>query len=125
MKETMDKVLDFLQKDRNTNQKEKILYKPDKVRSLLGFVFSVAFFITMFMFCILKFSLGFVLLLGVSVGMLIFYGFNVFTKEGLYIQKYVDKRIIDKLNGVESEEVNDLNDEDYDDDDVIERKEQE
>ena len=52
MKETMDKVLEFLTKDRNNNEKEKILYRPDKVRSVTGFIFSLVFFIVMFMFCI-------------------------------------------------------------------------
>ena len=115
MKETMDKVLEFLTKDRNTNEKEKILYRPDKVRSVTGFIFSLVFFIVMFMFCIFKFSLGFVILLGVSVGMLIFYGTNTFTQKGLYIQKFVDKRLLEKLDDELSEE----------EEDVIERKEQE
>lgn len=117
MKETMDKVLEFLQKDRNTNEKEKILYRPDKARSVVGFIFSLVFFVVMFMFCIFKFSLGFVILLGVSVGMLIFYGTNTFTKQGLYIQKFVDKRVIDRLYDEQLAE--------EEEEDVIERKEQE
>ena len=55
------------------------------------------------------------ILLGVSVGMLIFYGTNTFTQKGLYIQKFVDKRLLEKLDDELSEE----------EEDVIERKEQE
>lgn len=116
MKETMDKVLEFLQKDRPEYEKEKILYRPDKGRSIVGFIFSVVFFFIMFMFCIFKFSLGFVILLAISVGMLIFYGANTFTKNGIYIQKFVDKRLIDKLDDEIDEDM---------EDDVIDRKEQE
>lgn len=108
MKESLDKVLDFLQKDRSRKH-EKVLYKPDKKRSILGFIWAVIFFLMMFGFCIVKFSLGTILLLGVSIGILIFYGVNVFTKEGFWIQKYVDKRIVEQLD-----EINE-----------IERKEQE
>ena len=46
---------------------------------------------------------------------MIFYGANVFTKEGMLIQKYVDKRLIDKLE--DEDEVIDVDDK--------ERKEQE
>ena len=106
MKETMDKVLDFLQKDRSV-KKEKIMYRPDKRRSLMGFIFSLVFFVIMFMFCIVSFSLGFIILLAVSVGLLIFYGANTFTREGLFIPKYVDKRILDKYEDelIEKEEL--------------------
>ena len=69
----------------------------------------------MFGFCIVKFSIGCIILLGISIGLLIFYGANVFTKEGMLIQKYVDKRLIDKLE--DEDEVIDVDDK--------ERKEQE
>ena len=107
-KNVMDEVLTFLQKDRH-KETEKVFYKPDKGRSIRGFIASVLFFLIMFGFCIVKFSLGTILLLGVSIGILIFYGVNVFTKEGFWIQKYVDKRIVEQLD-----EINE-----------IERKEQE
>ena len=100
----MDEVLNFLQKDRS-RKTEKVFYKPDKKRSIMGFIFSILFFVVMFGFCIIKFSVGCIILLGVSIGLLIFYGANVFTKEGIWVQKYVDKRIIDRL-----EEENEIED---------------
>lgn len=105
-KNVMDEVLTFLQKDRH-KETEKVFYKPDKGRSIRGFIASVLFFLIMFGFCIVKFSIGCVILLGISIGLLIFYGANVFTKEGMLIQKYVDKRLIDKL-----EDENEVTDED-------------
>ena len=94
-KNVMDEVLTFLQKDRH-KETEKVFYKPDKGRSIRGFIASVLFFLIMFGFCIVKFSIGCIILLGISIGLLIFYGANVFTKDGLFIQKYVDKRIVDE-----------------------------
>lgn len=102
----MDNVLVLLQKDRGSKV-EKVFYKPDRARCIKGFCFSVIFFIIMLGFCIVKFSIGFVLLFGLSIGLLFFYGVNLFTKEGLMVQKYVDKRIIEQL---ESEnEIDNLN----------------
>ena len=113
-KNVMDDVLAFLQKDRHKETK-KVFYKPDKGRSIGGFIASLIFFIIMFGFCIVKFSIGCVVLLGISIGLLMFYGANVFTKEGIWVQKYVDKKIIDKL-----EDENELNNLDSEE----ERKEQ-
>ena len=112
-KNVMDDVLTFLQKDRH-KETEKIFYKPDKRRSTIGFLVSIMYFLVMFGFCIVKFSIGCVILLGVSIGLLIFYGGNLFTAEGIWVQKYVDKRLIDRLEEENAE--SDLDDE--------ERKEQ-
>lgn len=112
MKETMDKVLSFLQKDKSlTNETSKVYYKPDKKRSIIGFIASLVFFLISFAFCIINFTVGWVLLLGISIGLLIFYGANTFTKEGLVIQKYVDKRIVDELEAELEEEENERKEE--------------
>lgn len=93
----MDKVLNFLQKDKSlTREQTKVYYRPDKKKSIIGFVGSLIFFFISFIFCIINFSFGWILLLAVAIGLMIFYGVNVFTKEGLVIQKYVDKRIVDE-----------------------------
>jgi len=93
----MDKVLNFLQKDKSlTKEQTKVYYRPDKKKSIIGFICSVIFFLIAFAFCIINFSFGWILLLGVAIGLMIFYGANVFTKDGLFIQKYVDKRIVDE-----------------------------
>ena len=93
----MDKVINFLQKDKSlTKEQTKVYYRPDKKKSIICFICSLIFFLIAFAFCIINFSLGWILLLAVSIGLLIFYGANVFTDEGLVIQKYVDKRLVEK-----------------------------
>ena len=93
----MDKVLNFLQKDKSlTKEQVKVYYRPEKKKSILGFIGSLIFFLIAFAFCIINFSFGWILLLGVAIGLMIFYGANVFTKEGLAIQKFVDKRIVEE-----------------------------
>ena len=103
----MDKILSFLEKDKSlTREQTKVYYRPDKKKSILCFIASIIFFLISFAFCIINFSFGWILLLGLSIGLLIFYGFNVFTQEGLVIQKYVDKRLVEKYEDELEEEEN-------------------
>ena len=105
----MDKVLNFLQKDKSlTKEQTKVYYRPDKKKSIIGFICSVIFFLIAFAFCIINFSFGWILLLGVAIGLMIFYGANVFTKDGFWIPRYVNKSMLEELN---EDDENDLEDE--------------
>lgn len=104
MKDTMDKLINFLQKDKSfSKETTKVYYKPSKKNSIIYFLCALVFFFISFVFCIIKFSFGWILLLGVAIGLLIFFGVNIFTKEGMVIQKYVDKSIVEKFEEEQEE----------------------
>lgn len=92
MKNKIDNFLEFVEKRGNDNKKVKrVLYKPNKFKALRGFVFSLLILIA----CIILFFKSFwgIVIIIFDLLILIYYGINLFTKNGLGIYKkvYIDE----------------------------------
>lgn len=101
MKETLEKVLNFLQKDSKHEEVAKVYYRPSKEKSIAGLILSFCLFVLMCLLCVTSFAIGYFLMFLVSIALLTFYGINVFSKDGFWIPRYVKKSILDKINDEE------------------------
>lgn len=87
--ELLDKVLDKLH-DNNTSYVEytKIYYRPTKVKSIVGFVISLLFFLILLSGAVYSSPLFWGVII-IDFIILLYYGINLFTKDGFLIPKYV------------------------------------
>ena len=108
MKKSLDKVLNFLQRDSSHGEVAKIYYRPSREKCIMGLVLSFLLFLVMCLLCVTSFSIGCFLILLVSIALLTFYGLNVFTKDGFWIPRYFNKSMLEELN---EDDENDLEDE--------------
>lgn len=105
MKETLDKVLQFLERDNKHGELTKVYYRPSKEKCIACCIFSFILFVLMCLLCVTSFAIGYFILLLVSIALLTFYGINLFSNDGFWIPKYVNKRILDRIEvNEESEE---------------------
>ena len=98
MKRSLDKVLSFLQRDSSHGEVTKIYYRPSRDKCIMGLILSFLLFLVMCLLCVTSFSIGCFLMLLVSIVLLTFYGLNVFTKDGFWIPRYVNKSMLEELN---------------------------
>ena len=103
MKESLDKVLNFLQKDSKHGEMVKLYYRPSKEKCIACCIFSFILLVLMCLLCVTSFAIGYFILLLISIALLTFYGINLFSKDGFWIPKYVNKSIVDNM--MEDEEV--------------------
>lgn len=85
-KNIVDKFLDLYEKEDNYRYK-KIYVRPSKFKSIVGFIFSLIFLILLFTLFTPK-PIYFVLLLG-DLLIVLYYGCNLFTKNGIGLPKKV------------------------------------
>jgi len=96
-KNIFDKFLDHYEKTtKNQKVSVKVFQKPSKLKSIIGFSFSLLlFFVLIRMFV---FKLLFFIILLCDLGICFFYGINLFTKKGIRLPKHVliNKKDYDK-----------------------------
>lgn len=94
----IDKFLDSYEKSSNTKKSYvKIYQRPSKLKSLLGFIFSLLCFIVLIRLFVFK-VLYFVILI-FNLLILLFYSINLFTEKGIGIPKNIEvKEDNDDLN---------------------------
>lgn len=97
----------FLQKildnSKAPKEYERVYYKPEKWKNVLGFIFSLIFLITLVY--VFRFNINIYFII-IFIGVLMvstYYGINLFTKRGFLLPKYVEKKEEEKEEQTEDE----------------------
>ena len=82
----------ILENSKPPKEYEKVYYKPKKWKSVLGFIFSLIFLISLIYVFGLNVNIYFIILfIGVAV-ICAYYAINLFTKSGFLLPKFVEKK---------------------------------
>ena len=81
----------ILKNSKDPKEYEKVYYKPKKGKNIIGFIFSLLFLIILIKIYGFKINTYYILLFLGDLIILIYYGLNLFTKNGFLLPKFVEK----------------------------------
>ncbi|MGN1336945.1 MAG: hypothetical protein ACI4WW_00515 [Candidatus Coprovivens sp.] len=118
-----DRIKKIIENDTDTEMVVIGMNKPNKFKSIIGFLFSLFVFGFIVFFMGFQFNIFFILVFLIDLLCLFYFGVNLFTKKGIATPKYKEVRIAEKEvyeamvnSNVDKDEENEefSNDENYD-----------
>lgn len=93
-----EKIMELLKKDDGTVTVLKKMYKPSRLKCIIGFSLSIVGLILIFLLFGFQFNIFYFLILLIDLLFIAYYGINLFTKKGFTTPVYekMDKNIYDK-----------------------------
>ena len=93
MNEKIKALLEHLENNSNNETKlKKIYYRPTKLRSIIGFIITLIFMLILLFIIGFQLNLIYMILFIGDFLLIVYYSMNLFTKDGLLIQKYVEDK---------------------------------
>lgn len=91
-KNKLDQLLEFYEaRGKKSTKLEKVYYRPSTLKCIFGFCFSFIFMMLLLFLLGFQFTIMYLFLFLGDGLLLLYYSFNLFSKKGFYLPKYIKK----------------------------------
>ena len=92
MNKKIENFIKMLEND-NSPKYRKVYYRPNKVKSVIGFICSLLFMLILIFLIGFQLNSIFIIMFIIDFLLLVYYSINLFTAKGLLIPKYIEDNI--------------------------------